>query len=181
MNDKTTHYIIVAILTAIIVFLLFFKPDTRKETTLDRVGKATEINVVKVHDTIRKYDTIELKADTKYVTIHDTLWRTSAVKIDSMFDSTFPRDTGDTSKFTNGYTQLRKALDANEARKRDSTKLTAKKEVVKTCTTAVSDIAKAVDTAKQDEKKNRPIISDNTKNTVIIALIAVVIALFASR
>lgn len=116
---------------------------------LDKVNVAyAEIKKIatKTRDTIIKIDTLKLKADTKYKKIHDTLYLVSDAEVDSIFDVTFERDSLDTSNYSAGVSQYRKAIDAQLKFIRDSTKLAATTKQVTVCTTAVSDIGKKVDT-----------------------------------
>lgn len=131
----------------------------------------------KIHDTIRKYDTIKQKAEVRYKTQHDTLWVMPPINIDSLFDKTYPRDSADTTNFYNGYTQLRKAVDEHNKRIRDSIKETASVAQVKTCTTVVSDVVKKVDSVvPKIEPTPDPVLTPTrvTIGALLIAFIAFV-------
>lgn len=130
-----------------------------------------------IRDTITKYDTIKLKADIRYVKVHDTLWQKTPVEVDSIFNVTYPRDTADTTKFATGYTQLRKAIDEHNLRIRDSVKESATVAQVKTCTTQVSAVVDKIDDVKKEiEPVKEPFLTPIkvTIGALIIAFIAFV-------
>lgn len=119
---------------------------------LDSLSKKAHIEQQIMRDTIVKYDTIKMKADVVYRTKHDTLWKLPPSDVDSIFNVTFPRDTLDSTSYSTGYTQLRKAVDAHNKSERDSTKVEATVEQVKACTTTVTNLVKQIDTVKIDTK-----------------------------
>jgi len=150
MREELTRWGIVALF--VVLFSLFtfgpLKSCSGASQAIDTISKTAHAEQSKVRDTVIKYDTIKEKAEIRYRTKHDTLWRTSPDSVDTMFNKTFERDSIDTTKYTTGYTQLRKALDANNQRIRDSIKYEASSRVVATCTSAVATIVKEVDTQK---------------------------------
>lgn len=106
-----------------------------------------------MRDTIVKYDTIKLKADVVYRTKTITLWKLAPSEVDDVFNVVYPRDSLDTTNYSSGYTQLRKAVDTYNKSVRDSIKEQASVEQVKTCTTTVTKIVNQIDTVKEISKE----------------------------
>lgn len=150
MREELTRWGIVTLFVFIFSLFTFGPLKSCRSTSeaLDTLSKTAHAEQSKVRDTVVKYDTIREKAEIRYRTKHDTLWRTSPDSVDTLFNKTFPRDSVDTTNYEAGYTQLRKALDANNQRIRDSIKDAASTRVIATCTSSVAKIVKEIDTQK---------------------------------
>jgi len=137
----------------IIVLLLFasyvgYTEYSNKGNAKVIQSKAAEIkgDIQVMHDTLWKHDTIKIKADTQYEVLRETLWVASDEVVDSIFDVTFEKDSIDTTVYTAGISQFRKAIDVNLKFKRDSTKLAATEAQVRACTTTVKKVEDKIDT-----------------------------------
>jgi hypothetical protein len=161
--------ILCLVLIASIVFgTSAIKSCSNTSDQLDELSNKIKVERVIMHDTIIKYDTIKTKAKIVYVAKRDTLWKYAPDAVDSVFNKTFPRDSLDTTSYSTGYTQLRKAIDANNRSTRDSILNEASEVQVKTCTTTVTRIIDQVDSTKkviQSEGK----ISWKTLSITVIA------------
>lgn len=142
---------------------------------LDSLSNKVKIEREIMHDTIIKYDTIKTKAKIVYVSKRDTLWKYPPDVVDSVFNATFPRDSLDTTNYSTGYTQLRKAIDANNRSERDSILSEASEAQVKTCTTTVTRIVDQVDSTKNAIKTESKI---TWKTLSIVAVVCAVLGLF---
>lgn len=145
---------------------------SRNTGIIDTLSSKVHTEQQIMRDTVWKYDTVKLKADVIYKTKHDTLWTLKPSDVDSMFNVVYPRDSVDTTNYSTGYTQLRKAIDTHNKSIRDSIKEQASVEQVKACTTTVTKIVNQIDTAKttiQEPSKT------NWKSIGIIAIISLLL------
>ena len=172
-------FAIIFILVAILVFQGVHGCTANNVSALDTLSNKAHSEQTVMKDTILKYDTIKQKADVIYRTKHDTLWAESSNAVDSDFNVVFPRDTADTTTYIAGYTQLRKAIDANNRSLRDSIKNSASVAQVSTCTTTVTKIVNQIDTVKDSIKlKNK---STNWTAVGITGAIIVILSFFAGH
>lgn len=144
----TMVWVAIFILTTTLI-LTTNKSCSNTSDQLDELSNKIKVERVIMHDTIIKYDTIKTKAKIVYVAKRDTLWKYAPDAVDSVFNKTFPRDSLDTTSYSTGYTQLRKAIDANNRSTRDSILNDASEVQVKTCTTTVTRIIDQVDSTKK--------------------------------
>lgn len=152
---KKEFYETLGFICAILIVLgiaSYFMDGKGNKKVMDDLSKTAHTEQSRVRDTIKVHDTLIQKAKAIYITKHDTLFKEAPKVVDAKFDSTFPRDSSDTTSFSHGYTQLRKAIDANDRAIRDSTILVERVAQVKTCTTAVSNVVDKVDVAKKEIK-----------------------------
>jgi soluble cytochrome b562 len=130
----------------------YFLGGKGNKKVMDDLSKNTHTEQVILRDTLKVHDTLIAKAKNIYITKHDTLFKEAPKVVDAKFDSTFPRDSGDTSGYSHGFTQLRKAIDANDRATRDSIIVAERAAQVKACTTTVEKIVEKVDVAKKEIK-----------------------------
>lgn len=145
-------------------------PDNSK--LLDTLSAKAHAEQQIMRDTIVKYDTIKLKADVVYRTKTITLWKLAPSEVDDVFNVVYPRDSLDTTNYSSGYTQLRKAVDTYNKSVRDSIKEQAAVEQVKTCTTTVTKIVNQIDTVKEISKE--PSKTD-WKTLGVVTLISIIL------
>ncbi|MFA5405009.1 MAG: hypothetical protein WC358_08750 [Ignavibacteria bacterium] len=139
----------IAIFLSILFGMGIMKSCSSQSDQLDSLSNRIKIERVIMRDTIFKYDTIKERARIVYVAKRDTLWKYSPDAVDSVFNQTFPRDSLDSTDYSTGFTQLRKAVDSDNRRIRDSISNAASEVQVKTCTTTVSKIIEQVDSTKK--------------------------------
>jgi hypothetical protein len=154
MKTQLTIGGLISLVVVILGIFLFqgVNSCSNNNKVIDTLAAKAHTEQIVMRDTITKYDTIKQKAEIVYKTKHDTLWKMKPDSIDTVFNKTFPRDTLDSSGYLAGYTQLRKAIDANNRSIRDSTKETASVAQVAVCTTTVTKIVNQIDTAKTQIK-----------------------------
>ena len=157
MKHDTIIGFLFAIMLALALTLGYFiinKPV--QSNPVDPLAKSAHTELAKIHDTIRIYDTIKLKAETKYIKTHDTLWKMAPSSVDSLFNKVYVRDSLDSTHYGTGFTQLRKAIDMNSKFERDSIQKIALEQQIKTCTTGVVRIVKEIDTLRETIKIEEP-------------------------
>jgi len=145
---------------------------TDNSKLLDTLSAKAHTEQQIMRDTIVKYDTIKLKADVVYRTKTITLWKLAPSEVDDVFNVVYPRDSLDTTNYSSGYTQLRKAVDTYNKSVRDSIKEQASVEQVKTCTTTVTKIVNQIDTVKEISKE--PSKTD-WKTLGVVTLISIIL------
>jgi len=163
------------ILGAVVFGVSSIRSCNNPSDQLDSLSNNVKIEREIMHDTIIKYDTIKAKAKIVYVSKRDTLWKYPPDVVDSVFNTTFPRDSLDTTNYSTGYTQLRKAIDANNRSERDSILSEASEAQIKTCTTTVTRIVDQVDSTKNAIKAESKI---TWKTLSIVAVVCTVLGLF---
>lgn len=157
----------VLVIVSIILISLYFTLNGDSESKL---GASVKIEKQIIYDTIIKYDTIKIKTKNEYKAKRQVLITSTPKQVDSIFNQTFPIDSGDTSNYTVGYTQFKKAIDSEYKRNRDSVILIALTKQLESCTTGVNTIVDIVDSSEKSKAKN-----DYTR----LALVAVVSAIIA--
>lgn len=164
----------IVLVNSLVFGISSIKSCSNPSAQLDSLSNRVKVEREIMHDTIVKYDTIKTKAKIIYVAKRDTLWKYAPDAVDSVFNVTFPRDSLDTTSYSTGYTQLRKAIDANNRSVRDSILNEASEVQVKTCTTTVTRIIDQVDSTKKVIQSESKI----TWKTLSITVIATAILAF---
>lgn len=140
-------YIISAIIALALILGISLKtPSTIKQQEIRK-------EYVKMIDTLKIYDTTKAKIKIVYKNKIDTIYASTPDKIDSLFDSTFTRDSDDTTKYVAGISQFKKALVAQNNYIKDSILTDIADTQISTCTTATNRIITKVDTVLAEDNK----------------------------